>query len=406
MNEPTPRRSLVPGPSGIAAQAIAAREQKAREVFAERPPMQSPPPLPVDAPLYRVPGPTGKLAGAIAAVMAEVGTIAKGGFNKFHNYHYARMEDLLVVLTPLMGKHGIAVFQNELDIKQVESRIAITYEFTVTHTSGERMEGLRQTGMCIARNSKGEYDDKAINKCHTQARKYFLLGLFQVPSGDFEDSDEGPYQQQANQRQEKAPVPGPNNAPPKDAAPERSAVDQAAQQAARASQKAAEEGIPHKIVLGQGAGADQWAAAFIKAIGKCADQDEIVRWETANNGALQSMSEHYPDVYAAIGAAVERRLSDLEAPKQDGAAPKPGLGNGSGKMPDPKVDAQEAMNWVAAQLQLLKSWEGAKAFWNQYVAPRDKEFDQLDWEMLMEEWRRTETRLAPPDEPTADVDDI
>jgi hypothetical protein len=67
-------------------------------------------------------------------------------------------------------------------------------------------------------------------------------------------------------------------------------------------------------------------------------------------------------------------------------------------MPSPKPDAQEAINWVAAQLQQLKSWEGAKAFWNQYVMPRESEFDVPDWEMLMEEWKRTELRLAPEDE--------
>jgi hypothetical protein len=182
----------------------------------------------------------------------------------------------------------------------------------------------------------------------------------------------------------------------KKAAPERSAIDQAAELARRASAKAAEDGIPHKIVLGQGAGADQWASAFIKAIGKCASEDEIKRWDAANDQALQSMSQHYPDVYQAIGAAVEFRIQSLAE-----AAPpasKPGLGgNGSSGMPDPKKDAQEAMNWVAAQLQLLKSWEGAKAFWNQYVAPHQADFDLLDWEMLMQEWKRIETKLAPPD---------
>ena len=61
------------------------------------------------------------------------------------------------------------------------------------------------------------------------------------------------------------------------------------------------------------------------------------------------------------------------------------------------------MNWVAAQLQQLKSWEGAKAFWNQYVAPRQADFDLLDWEMLMAEWQRTEQRLAPPDEPSPEA---
>jgi hypothetical protein len=388
MNEPTPRRSLVPGPSsnqGIAAQAVAMREQKA---VLEKATRAAPPILPFQG--------VGNLAKAIASVMASVGTIEKGGYNSFHRYKYARMEDLLVALTPLMGKAGLAIFQNEIEIKQIETRVAVTYEFSIIHESGEMWpERPRFTGMAMARDSKGNWDDKAINKCHTSARKYFLLALFQVPSGDFDDADPGPApQSDANQRQEKAPVPG-----PKDTAPESSARDQVARQAAQASKKAAEDGIPHKIVLGQGAGADQWASAFIKAIGKCASQDEIKQWDAANDQALQQMSQHYPDVYEAISAAVERRITDLEA-----AAPvvKPGLGNGSG-MPDPKPDAQEAMNWVASQLQQLKSWEGAKAFWNQYVMPREAEFDALDWEMLMQEWKRTELRLAPPDDEVADT---
>jgi hypothetical protein len=256
----------VPGPSGIAAQAIAARAQEAREVFDDRPAVKLPEPRINSIHPLMPHQSVGKLAGAIAGVMAQVGTIPKGGYNAYHKYHYARMEDLLQVLTPLMGQHGIAVFQNEIEIKTVESRIAITYEFMVTHTSNESIQGLRQTGMCIARNSKGEYDDKAINKCHT-IRKYFLLSLFQVPSGDFEDADEGPY---TNQRQEKAPVPGPTPSGLKEItpeakarasakameegiAPERTATDQAAGQARRASQKATEDGIPHKIILGQGA---------------------------------------------------------------------------------------------------------------------------------------------------------
>jgi hypothetical protein len=38
--------------------------------------------------------------------------------------------------------------------------------------------------MSTCRNTKGGFDDKAANKCHTAARKYFLLGLFQVPTGE------------------------------------------------------------------------------------------------------------------------------------------------------------------------------------------------------------------------------
>jgi hypothetical protein len=57
--------------------------------------------------------------------------------------------------------------------------IAVEYSFTVAHVSGETWpHALRQTGVSTCRNTKGGWDDKALNKCHTAARKYFLLALF------------------------------------------------------------------------------------------------------------------------------------------------------------------------------------------------------------------------------------
>ena len=50
---------------------------------------------------------------------------------------------------------------------------------------------LRQTGVSTCRNSKGGWDDKSLNKCHTAARKYFLLSLFQIPTGEEDDADKG-----------------------------------------------------------------------------------------------------------------------------------------------------------------------------------------------------------------------
>jgi hypothetical protein len=65
--------------------------------------------------------------------------------------------------------------------------IAIEYAFTVAHTSDETWQPLRQTGVSTCRNTKGGWDDKALNKCHTAARKYFLLALFQIPTGEEAD---------------------------------------------------------------------------------------------------------------------------------------------------------------------------------------------------------------------------
>jgi hypothetical protein len=129
---------------------------------------------------------------AIAAVMQEIDMVAKRGHNTFHHYRYARMEDILRQLTPLLGKHGLVVFQNEIGRSMFDNDgvIAIAYEFTVAHESGEIWpQRLRQTGVSRCRDSKGGWDDKAISKCHTAARKYFLLSLFQIPTGEEADAD-------------------------------------------------------------------------------------------------------------------------------------------------------------------------------------------------------------------------
>ena len=148
----------------------------------------------------------------------------------------------------------------------------------------------RFTGMSIGRNTKGEYDDKAINKCHSAARKYFLLSLFQVPSGDFDDADEGPAahpekpkadqraisreQPQARQRT----VPGPTSA-------------------AQPQQPIADERLPHKIGFTPGMTADVWAGAYLKVIEKAVSQQEISEWDGLNDATLQRLSDKYPEVY-------------------------------------------------------------------------------------------------------------
>jgi ERF superfamily len=134
------------------------------------------------------------LVGAIAAVMNEVHTVAKRGVNEFHRYRYARMEDILQEITPRLGKHGLVIFQSETGraMFDEDNVIAVEYSFTVAHVSGETWaQPLRQTGVSTCRNSKGGWDDKSLNKCHTAARKYFLLALFQIPTGEEADADLG-----------------------------------------------------------------------------------------------------------------------------------------------------------------------------------------------------------------------
>jgi hypothetical protein len=136
----------------------------------------------------------GGLVAAIAAVMNEVHVVAKRGENEFHSYRYATMGDILKEITPLLGRHGIVIFQSETGRAMFDDDnvIAVEYSFTVAHASGETWPHvIKQTGVSTCRNSKGGWDDKSLNKCHTAARKYFLLALFQIPTGDEADADQG-----------------------------------------------------------------------------------------------------------------------------------------------------------------------------------------------------------------------
>jgi len=136
----------------------------------------------------------GGLVAAIAAVMNEVHVVAKRGENEFHRYRYATMGDILKEITPLLGRHGIVIFQSETGRAMFDDDnvIAIEYAFTVAHASGETWPHvIKQTGVSTCRNSKGGWDDKSLNKCHTAARKYFLLALFQIPTGEEDDADQG-----------------------------------------------------------------------------------------------------------------------------------------------------------------------------------------------------------------------
>jgi len=134
-----------------------------------------------------------KIVQAVSRIMNDVGSVKKEGNNAFHNYKYATAADISHKIQPLLAREGLVILQSETERHFVAdgAALAITYEFVLAHKEGEVWpEKPKQTGMAAARNSKGGFDDKAANKCHTAARKYFTLALFQIPTGDYDDADE------------------------------------------------------------------------------------------------------------------------------------------------------------------------------------------------------------------------
>lgn len=414
MNEKitTTRHPMVPGPapSGIADRAVALREQRGQPEQGVTDKAASPPiaRLREPSPILPFQG-VANLAKGIAGVMSEVGTIQKTGFNKFHGYAYATLQDLLFALCPLMGKHGVVVIQNEVERTAAETRIMVTYEFSVIHTSGEMWpERPRFTGMAIGRNKQGEWDDKAINKCHSAARKYFLLSLFQVPSGDFDDADEGPAQAPKQTETRERASPSQQSTANERAIPHQQPIPHeragSSQQpiidkrphtvpgpATTSQQPMQDERLPHKLGFTPNMTPEQWTANYLSAVSKAATTEEIGMWDQLNNNTLQRISDNYKALYEKIDAAVKERLAQLPLQEQADL----------NTMPDPALDTGEALNWIAQKLLDMETLAEAEGFWNNLVAPREQEFDDMDWELLMQEWRRTEARLAlpPPDEP-------
>lgn len=132
------------------------------------------------------------VAEAIGSVMSRVRHVEKKGRNQFHNYNFARVEDLLFQVQPAMAATGLIITQDEVSVSEMcgGALLAVQYAFTLSHVSGVSWASpVRQTGLSAVRTRNGHIDDKAFNKAHTAARKYFLLGLLQVPAGDLPDAD-------------------------------------------------------------------------------------------------------------------------------------------------------------------------------------------------------------------------
>jgi hypothetical protein len=150
----------------------------------------TPPTAPVTAPPERTPLPQtmlDRIGKAMADAIREIGQnpVEKKGENTFHHYRYARIEEIMGAVNAALSKHGIIVFQSECERGFLDKGavVYVTYEFTIWHSSGQVWPKVeRSTGQSRTRDSKGGYDDKSILKCHTQARKAFLMSTFQIPT--------------------------------------------------------------------------------------------------------------------------------------------------------------------------------------------------------------------------------
>lgn len=148
---------------------------------------------------------------AMAAVMADVGAVGKGGTNREQGYAFRQVDDFMNALHPAMARHGVFVtpcVEERLVEERTNSRgtairlVDLRIRFTFHGPAGDSVDA-------VTWGEAKDSSDKATNKAMTAAFKYALLQTFMIPLVDMEDADrtspEAPSQEEAARvRQEEA----------------------------------------------------------------------------------------------------------------------------------------------------------------------------------------------------------
>lgn len=142
----------------------------------------------------------GKLATAVAKVIAATGYVQTDANNTQQGYRFLSDEALLMHLRGDMAKQGLSLIPKaiayELGEKKTRSGgammlITTVFTFVLIHTSGEWMNV-----SAIAQGTDSL--DKAPYKAATGALKYALRQTFLVPTGDDPEKDHPAVQQKEN----------------------------------------------------------------------------------------------------------------------------------------------------------------------------------------------------------------
>jgi hypothetical protein len=226
-----------------------------------------------------------EIVDAIIQMMLKVGYVQKKGVNKFHDYKYASIESILEKVQPALAECGLIITQDELahDAVAENQLMEARYAFRLMHKDGGTWGPIHHTGLSSFRNTKGGYDDKALNKCHTAARKYFILGLFQIPTGlaaDPDEDDDRPHSR------------GNGGAAHIEAEPTQTMVgrknEAAGVQAAR-----------------------EWANNAHLAIGKLTSKDAVANWLKRHGDTVEALKDVVPEEYQPLKDRLDAKLDSF-----------------------------------------------------------------------------------------------
>jgi hypothetical protein len=129
----------------------------------------------------------------IALVMSEIGSIPKDAQHQ-QGYSYQSIQAVSARLNTVMSKHGLLCLPSVASWHVVDGRYIVEYDMQfVDADSGDSVHRswVSEATLGITKKDGGfMIDDKAMNKAHGNALKYFLLRTFIVSAQDDPDGDE------------------------------------------------------------------------------------------------------------------------------------------------------------------------------------------------------------------------
>jgi hypothetical protein len=229
-------------------------------------------------------GPTDKIDKAIAAITSEATPVDKGGYNDFHKYKYSRIEDYVEVIAPLIGKHGLAVYETAMGRNEIGGMVYVDYAFYIS-LEGQRIGPLKFTGMARARDSRGNFDPACIAKTLTAARKQFYTAQFHLKSED-----------------------GGGDALPRSGSNARTPIQPPQEQPLPSDVNV---GRPHTLMLGK-KGWEDWSRLFLQIIRTCDNLDLVEKWLDANTSVLDMMRKENEPHHQFVMRQYHKRVRELQ----------------------------------------------------------------------------------------------
>ena len=134
---------------------------------------------------------------AIGAIMQQMPSVGKNGYNQKQGFKFRSIEDVCNAAHSLLAQHGVfcapvcatsQVQNRELSEGKRIMHAVLTMKYTFYAADGSNVE-------VVTVGEGMDYGDKACNKAMSAAYKYALLQLFCIPTeddGDYDDPASGP----------------------------------------------------------------------------------------------------------------------------------------------------------------------------------------------------------------------